>query len=89
MSGTLNGVPKTVRTRGQEKRDKYVAFRWTPSEYARIDARAKAADLTLTDYVVRAALGELLDPAETARRLDELEARIADLERLRGLGGFE
>lgn len=76
------------RTRGGEKRDKYVAFRWTPTEYDVINERAQQRDISLTEYVVKAALGELEDPQELVRRLDRLEDRMDALERLAELGSF-
>lgn len=75
-------------TRGTEKRDVFWAVRLTRTEKDGIEERAKRADMTMTDYVVRASLGKLADPSTVDQRVDELEERIQQLEKLANLGAF-
>ena len=82
----MSVVAKTVRTRGEEPRNKPVAFRLTQSEHDEIDRRAKKRNMTMTEYVVKACLGEL--PVENERVLADHEERIVRLERMADLGAF-
>ena len=56
------------------------ALRILPSQLAEIDRRARAVRLTRTDYMIRCALGEPLDPPTTNARLAVLEERVQRLE---------
>lgn len=75
-------------TRGEQKRDKTTAFRFTRAEFDEILARAQRREMTMTEYVTKAALGQLdADPLEFVRRQDEFDERLSRLERLAELGG--
>jgi uncharacterized protein (DUF1778 family) len=51
-----------------------------------IDARAKRSGFSRTEYMIRAALGEITDPQDADRRLSSLEERVEALERWQQLG---
>jgi uncharacterized protein (DUF1778 family) len=58
-----------------------LALRIPEDKLAAIDARAQRAGLNRTEYMVRAALGEITNPTDAASRLDSIEERVAQLER--------
>ena len=66
------------------ERSKGIGLRVTPREFDEIKARAKAAGLSATAYIVAAALGTLGEEPES--RLDALERRVAELENVKGPG---
>ena len=57
-----------------------LALRIKPEALAEIDARAKTAGLSRTEYMVRAALGQITDPRDADSRLEQLEERVARIE---------
>ena len=77
-----------VTTRGKEKREIW-AMRITESEKQQILERAQAADMSMTQYLIRAALGTLdVDPSDIQQRFELLEDRLERLERAQQLGGL-
>jgi hypothetical protein len=56
-----------------------MAFRISPERKAEINARAKAAGMSTTAYMIAASLGEL----HVLSRIDALEVRIEQLETAR------
>jgi hypothetical protein len=82
MSAKNGNAAKKPRSKTAPERTA-TGFRVSVDELARIDARAKAAGLTRTAYIVAAALGELPDEKnQTAGRFDEIERRLDRLEQL-------
>jgi uncharacterized protein (DUF1778 family) len=80
----------TRRTRDTETRSEYIGLRMKPSELAEIRARAQARDMTLTEYMTRAGLGELDDNlSRTERAIVDLQERMDRLEQQAGLGAFD
>jgi hypothetical protein len=59
------------------------ALRIPPAQLQEIDRRAAALRLTRTEYMLRAALGELVDPQSLKERVAGLEERVRRLERER------
>lgn len=60
-----------------QQRTEQLAFRVTPEEKQAIQARTEQAGLTMTRYLVAAALG---DKPTAAKRLSIIEQRLAELE---------
>lgn len=75
-----------------ETRSKFVSFRWTESEHAKISRLAAKARMDLTQYVVRCALqglsaGDLATGEDgLSERMEQLEGRVARLEEYSDLG---
>jgi len=71
----------TARKRGPaaEARE-IIGLRVPKSQLEQIDRRAKRLRLTRTEYMIRASLGEVLDPRSLDERVAELERRIEQLE---------
>ena len=57
-----------------------LALRINAGALAEIDARAKAAGLSRTEYMVRAALGQITNPLDADSRLEQLEERVERIE---------
>lgn len=57
-----------------------IGLRVPASELAEIDRRAKRLRLTRTEYMIRASLGEPLNPRSLEQRVAELERRVEQLE---------
>lgn len=59
------------------------ALRISEEDLAEIKARAERAELSTTQYMIRAALGELdTEPATLQQQIDATNARLDRLERL-------
>lgn len=61
---------------------KITALRIPPSQLQEITDRAAALRLSRTEYMIRCALGEPLNPQSTDSRVEGLEDRVARLEDL-------
>lgn len=74
-------MPATARKKGPatEARD-VIGLRVPKAQLAEIDRRAKRLRLTRTEYMIRASLGEVLDPRSLDERVAELEQRVAAIE---------
>ena len=59
---------------------RHLALRVAESDLERIDELAAVHKLTRTEYLIRAALGELADPIEIDARLEALDERVQRLE---------
>ena len=64
------------------------ALRIPPEQLEEIKLRAERCRLTFTEYMIRCALGDDPDPRGSERRLDDLEARLRELERVAELGAL-
>ena len=58
-----------------------IGLRVPKKQLEEIDRRAKRLRLTRTEYMIRASLGEVLDPRSLEDRVTELEGRVKRLER--------
>jgi hypothetical protein len=58
-----------------------IGLRIPATQLDEIDRRAKRLRLTRTEYMIRSALGEVLDPRSLEERVAELERRVKRLER--------
>lgn len=58
-----------------------LALRIPSEQLEAIDKRARQAQLTRTEYMVRAALGEITDPRDADTRLEDIDQRLQRLER--------
>ena len=77
----VNGQKKPPRSKTAPERTA-TGFRVSVEQLARIDARAQAAGLSRTEYIIAAALGELPDEKNATRnRLEAVEERLDRLER--------
>lgn len=57
------------------------SFRATPEQLAAIRQRAQVARLSMTEYILRCALGEI-DSSDVELRIDRLEQRVSRLEEM-------
>ena len=64
-----------------------LALRIPADKLEAIDARANAVGMSRTDYMVRAALGEITDPQSADAQFAKIFSRLERLERLVELGG--
>ena len=58
-----------------------IGLRVPKKQLEEIERRAKRLRLTRTEYMIRASLGEVLDPRSLEDRVTELEGRVKRLER--------
>jgi uncharacterized protein (DUF1778 family) len=81
-----SAVAKKPRSKTAPERTA-TGFRVSVEQLERIDARAQAAGLTRTEYIISAALGELPDEKnETHNRFEAIEGRLDRLEAAFGEG---
>jgi uncharacterized protein (DUF1778 family) len=86
--GSFAHAVDTIESVKREQRTENIGIRVSPTERQLINERADDCDLSLTEYIVRAALGELADPSRTEKRLGALEERLDRLERVQFEGSF-
>jgi hypothetical protein len=82
----FNEHDERINTRGNvervsEKRDQTIAIRVTPTESAQIRQAAEQAGVTLTDFLLHAALGRPPRSSSLEDRVSALEQRVQALER--------